>query len=283
MLAANQRSFQQAWPFLGCERPVIVDWLHPHTFGNHDLNMMISSAARCTSTRRPVPALFGGRSGTFPSVPPTIYFDIPQRSTPARSALKPFVAAATGCGWCRRGGRAARRAPRPLAAVTTRVGRPDPSLDPRRADPRGGRPARAFPFHPTPLHGVAAAARRSLAPTATPADPGAPAVNARLRQQPGRGGVSTPTASRPATRSRSPTPAATLSVGFVSDGRIAEDFASRPGTFVGRRGAHQLALRVPVLLRTPVLADQGCVSARLAGTGRGRAAPSAASQRPKRA
>jgi feruloyl-CoA synthase len=27
MLAANQRMIRQAWPFLGAERPVVVDWL----------------------------------------------------------------------------------------------------------------------------------------------------------------------------------------------------------------------------------------------------------------
>ena len=45
MLAANQQMIRQAWPFLGWERPVIVDWLPwSHTFGgNHNLNMMISS------------------------------------------------------------------------------------------------------------------------------------------------------------------------------------------------------------------------------------------------
>ena len=75
MLAANQQMIRQAWPFLGWERPVIVDWLPwSHTFGgNHNLNMMISSGGTLhVDAGRPAPALFGQTIRNLTDVPPTI-------------------------------------------------------------------------------------------------------------------------------------------------------------------------------------------------------------------
>ena len=45
MLSANQQMIRQVWPFLGAERPVIVDWLPwSHTFGgNHNVNMVLTT------------------------------------------------------------------------------------------------------------------------------------------------------------------------------------------------------------------------------------------------
>ena len=80
MLAANQQMMRQAWPFLGEERPVIVDWLPwSHTFGgNHNVNMMLSSGGTLyVDGGRPVPGLFAQTIQNLTDVPPTIYFNVP--------------------------------------------------------------------------------------------------------------------------------------------------------------------------------------------------------------
>jgi feruloyl-CoA synthase len=98
MLAANQQMIRQAWPFLGWERPVIVDWLPwSHTFGgNHNLNMMISSGGTLhVDAGRPVPALFGQTIRNLTDVPPTIYFNVPAgyaQLVPALEADPEFAA-----------------------------------------------------------------------------------------------------------------------------------------------------------------------------------------------
>ena len=98
MLAANQQMIRQAWPFLGRERPVIVDWLPwSHTFGgNHNLNMMISSGGTLyVDAGRPVPALFGQTIRNLTDVPPTIYFNVPAgyaQLVPALEADPEFAA-----------------------------------------------------------------------------------------------------------------------------------------------------------------------------------------------
>ncbi len=80
MLAANQQMIRQGWPFLGDERPVIVDWLPwSHTFGgNHNVNMMITAGGTIyVDGGRPAPALFGVSLANLADVPPTIYFNVP--------------------------------------------------------------------------------------------------------------------------------------------------------------------------------------------------------------
>jgi feruloyl-CoA synthase len=80
MLAANQRMIRQAWPFLGVERPVIVDWLPwSHTFGgNHNVNMMISNGGTLfVDGGRPAPGLFAQTVANLADVPPTVYFNVP--------------------------------------------------------------------------------------------------------------------------------------------------------------------------------------------------------------
>jgi feruloyl-CoA synthase len=80
MLAANQQMIRQGWPFLGDERPVIVDWLPwSHTFGgNHNVNMMITAGGTIyVDSGRPAPALFGVSLANLAEVPPTIYFNVP--------------------------------------------------------------------------------------------------------------------------------------------------------------------------------------------------------------
>ena len=46
MMCANQQMIRQAWPFLGQEPPVLLDWLPwSHTFGgNHNVNQVIANA-----------------------------------------------------------------------------------------------------------------------------------------------------------------------------------------------------------------------------------------------
>jgi feruloyl-CoA synthase len=98
MLAANQRMIGQVWPFLGQERPVIVDWLPwSHTFGgNHNVNMVISSGGTLyVDGGRPAPTLFGQTIQNLTDVPPTIYFNVPAgyaQLVPALEADTEFAA-----------------------------------------------------------------------------------------------------------------------------------------------------------------------------------------------
>jgi feruloyl-CoA synthase len=98
MLSANQLMLAQAWPFLGDERPVIVDWLPwSHTFGgNHDVNMMITAGGTLyIDAGRPAPALFGQSLANLADVPPTIYLNVPAgyaQLVPALEADPAFAA-----------------------------------------------------------------------------------------------------------------------------------------------------------------------------------------------
>jgi feruloyl-CoA synthase len=98
MLAANQRMMAQAWPFLGRERPVIVDWLPwSHTFGgNHNVNMMLSNGGTLyVDGGRPAPGLFAQTIRNLTDVPPTIYFNVPAgyaQLVPALEADPDFAA-----------------------------------------------------------------------------------------------------------------------------------------------------------------------------------------------
>jgi feruloyl-CoA synthase len=80
MLSANQQMIRQVWPFLGAERPVIVDWLPwSHTFGgNHNVNMMITTGGTLyIDAGRPAPGLFAQTVANLTDVPPTVYFNVP--------------------------------------------------------------------------------------------------------------------------------------------------------------------------------------------------------------
>jgi feruloyl-CoA synthase len=103
MLCANQQMMAQVWRFLEHEKPVLVDWLPwSHTFGgNHNLNLVLRTAARCTSTKA------GRRRGwstrrmrNLREVQPTLYFNVPRG----------FDMAAAGAGGRRRLARASSRA-----------------------------------------------------------------------------------------------------------------------------------------------------------------------------
>jgi len=98
MLAANQQMIRQAWPFLGQERPVIVDWLPwSHTFGgNHNVNMMLTSGGTLyVDGGRPAAGLFEQTIQNLTDVPPTIYFNVPAgyaQLVPALEADPEFAA-----------------------------------------------------------------------------------------------------------------------------------------------------------------------------------------------
>jgi feruloyl-CoA synthase len=80
MLCANQRMMRQVWPFLGAERPVLVDWLPwSHTFGgNHNVNMVLAGGGTLyVDDGRPAPALFGASLANYRDVSPTLAFNVP--------------------------------------------------------------------------------------------------------------------------------------------------------------------------------------------------------------
>ncbi|WP_326565507.1 feruloyl-CoA synthase [Amycolatopsis rhabdoformis] len=80
MLCSNQQAIRQAWPFLGEERPVLVDWLPwSHTFGgNHNLNLVLHNGGTLyVDDGKPAPHLFGRSLENLRSVPPTLYFNVP--------------------------------------------------------------------------------------------------------------------------------------------------------------------------------------------------------------
>jgi feruloyl-CoA synthase len=80
MLCANQRMMRQVWPFLGEERPVLVDWLPwSHTFGgNHNVNMVLAGGGTMyIDDGRPAPALFGRSLENYRDVSPTLAFNVP--------------------------------------------------------------------------------------------------------------------------------------------------------------------------------------------------------------
>jgi feruloyl-CoA synthase len=98
MLSANQQMIRQVWPFLGAERPVIVDWLPwSHTFGgNHNVNMMITTGGTLyIDAGRPAPGLFAQTVANLTDVPPTVYFNVPAgyaQLVPALEADPAFAA-----------------------------------------------------------------------------------------------------------------------------------------------------------------------------------------------
>ncbi|WIX82481.1 feruloyl-CoA synthase [Amycolatopsis carbonis] len=80
MLCANQQSIRQAWPFLGEERPVLVDWLPwSHTFGgNHNVDLVLHNGGTLhVDDGKPAPRLFGRSLENLRSARPTLYFNVP--------------------------------------------------------------------------------------------------------------------------------------------------------------------------------------------------------------
>ncbi len=81
MLASNQQSLAQIWPFLAEEdHVVLVDWLPwSHTFGgNHNFNLAIKHAGTFyIDAGKPVPALVEQTIRNLADVSPTVYFNVP--------------------------------------------------------------------------------------------------------------------------------------------------------------------------------------------------------------
>ena len=81
MMTANQRQSLHVWPFLGDEPPVVVDWLPwNHTFGgNYNFNLVLSNGGTMyIDGGKPVPALFAESLRNLREVLPNLYFNVPK-------------------------------------------------------------------------------------------------------------------------------------------------------------------------------------------------------------
>lgn len=90
MLAANQQSLAQVWPFLAEQPLVLVDWLPwNHTFGgNHNFNLVLRRAGTLyIDGGKPLPGLVEQTARNLAEVSPTVYFNVPA----GYAALLPFL------------------------------------------------------------------------------------------------------------------------------------------------------------------------------------------------
>ena len=81
MLTANQQQAVQVWPFLADSPPVVVDWLPwNHTFGgNYDFNMVLSNGGTMyIDAGKPAPGLIETSVRNLKEVAPTMYFNVPR-------------------------------------------------------------------------------------------------------------------------------------------------------------------------------------------------------------
>ncbi len=81
MLCSNQQMIAQAWPFLGQEPPVLLDWLPwNHTFGgNHNIGITLYHGGTLyMDDGKPVPQLFGKTVENLREIAPTVYFNVPR-------------------------------------------------------------------------------------------------------------------------------------------------------------------------------------------------------------
>ncbi len=81
MMTANQQQSLHVWPFLGVEPPVVVDWLPwNHTFGgNYNFNLVLSNGGTMyIDAGKPVPALFAESLANLKEILPSVYFNVPK-------------------------------------------------------------------------------------------------------------------------------------------------------------------------------------------------------------
>jgi feruloyl-CoA synthase len=91
MLCANQQQILQCFPTLAEEPPVLVDWLPwNHTFGgNHNVGLTIYNGGTLyIDEGKPVPALVGETLRNLREIAPTVYFNVPKGYEEIANALE---------------------------------------------------------------------------------------------------------------------------------------------------------------------------------------------------
>jgi feruloyl-CoA synthase len=91
MLCANQQMIQQCFPTLAEEAPVLVDWLPwNHTFGgNHNVGLVIYNGGTLyIDEGKPTPALIGETLRNLREIAPTVYFNVPKGFEEIANALE---------------------------------------------------------------------------------------------------------------------------------------------------------------------------------------------------
>jgi feruloyl-CoA synthase len=80
MLTSNQQMLLQTFPFFGKEAPVLLDWLPwNHTFGgSHNVGIVLYNGGTLyIDDARPTPREFGATLQNLKEIAPTVYFNIP--------------------------------------------------------------------------------------------------------------------------------------------------------------------------------------------------------------
>ena len=81
MLTANQLQSARVWPFLADEPPVLVDWLPwNHTFGgNYTFNLVLCHGGTMYIDHgKPMPGAFDATLKNLRQIAPTVYFNVPR-------------------------------------------------------------------------------------------------------------------------------------------------------------------------------------------------------------
>jgi len=91
MLCANQQMIRQCFPQLAEEAPVLVDWLPwNHTFGgNHNVGLVLYNGGTLyIDEGKPTPALIGETLRNLREIAPTMYFNVPKGFEEIANALE---------------------------------------------------------------------------------------------------------------------------------------------------------------------------------------------------
>ncbi|WP_306394143.1 feruloyl-CoA synthase [Telluria beijingensis] len=95
MLCANMQMLQQVWPFLLEEPPVLLDWLPwNHTFGgNKDFNMVLFNGGTLyIDDGKPTPQGIATTIANLREIAPTVYFNVPKGWDDLAQALEQDIA-----------------------------------------------------------------------------------------------------------------------------------------------------------------------------------------------